>query len=392
MVVSVLAAAEPVFQVDVLGRDPVVGPILELSAERVTMKTAEGPVSLATEDVVEMSLAGARGKPERTPGVWVELVDGSRLVGTDYSVRSGRARVGMAGGGVVEISTRDVVTVRLQPPTETSREEWLGIMESDVDSDLLVVRRADALDYHRGTLRDVTDEVVEFDLGGDLLPVKRTKVEGLVYYHASGRELGEMVCRIADADGSRWAAGSLALEGGELRWTTPLGVDVARPLAEVTRIDFSQGKIVYLSDLEPESMVWTPYFGPARDLPALARLFAPREDRGLEPGPLRLDGRVYGKGLALHSRTRLVYRLPGRFRQFKATVGIDDRVRPRGNVRLVIHGDDRVLLETAVAGTDPPQSIELDLKDVRRLGILVDFGEDLDVADHLDLCEARVVK
>jgi hypothetical protein len=349
-------------------------------------------VSLATDDVVEMSLTGARGKPEGTPGVWVELVDGSKLVGTEYTVQSGRARVGTGAGKAMEVSTRNVATVRLQPPTEAGRAEWLRITESEVDRDLLVVRRDGALDYHRGTLRDVTDEVVQFDLGGDLLPVKRTKVEGLVYHHASERELGETVCRIAEADGSRWAARSLVLEGGNLRWTTPLGVDVTRPLAEVARIDFSQGKIVYLSDLEPELMVWTSYFGPARDLPALARFFAPREDRGLEPGPLRLDGRSFAKGLALHSRTRLVYRLPGRFRQFKATVGIDDRVRPRGNVRLVIHGDDRVLLETAVAGTDPPQSIELDLTDVRRLGILVDFGEDLDVADHLDLCEARVVK
>jgi hypothetical protein len=61
-------------------------------------------------------------------------------------------------------------------------------------------------------------------------------------------------------------------------------------------------------------------------------------------------------------------------------------------VLLVVRGDDRVLLETAVAGTDPPRAVDLDLAGVRRLAILVDFGGDLDVADHLDLCEARIVK
>jgi hypothetical protein len=67
-------------------------------------------------------------------------------------------------------------------------------------------------------------------------------------------------------------------------------------------------------------------------------------------------------------------------------------VRPNGNVRLVIQGDDRVLLETSVAGTEAARLVDLDLTGVRRLSILVDFGENLDVADHLDLAEARIVK
>jgi hypothetical protein len=197
---------------------------------------------------------------------------------------------------------------------------------------------------------------------------------------------------LIDADGSRWAVRSVRLEGEDFRWMTPLGLEVSRAAAEVVRIDFSQGKIVYLSDLEPESLVWTPYFGSGEEPPALARFFGPREDRGLDPGPLELDGRQYAKGLALHSRTSLVYRLPGRFRRFKATVGIDDRVRPQGNVRLVIRGDDRVLWEAALTGTGPAQPVDLDLRGVRRLGILVDYGDDLDVADHLNLCDARIVK
>jgi len=241
-------------------------------------------------------------------------------------------------------------------------------------------------------IRDVTDKIVQFDLDGELLPVKRAKVQGIIYYQSAGRILPEPVCRVTDADGSCWQARFIGLEGGNLHWTTPLGLEITRPLGEVLRIDFSQGKIIYLSDLEPESRVWTPYFGTASELPSLAEFFAPREDRGLDLGPLELDGKQYQKGLALHSRTSLAYRLPGQFRRFRATVGIDDRVRPRGHVRLVITGDDRVLLETRVAGTDPAQSIDLDIAGVRRLAILVDYGDDLDVADHLDLSDARIVK
>jgi hypothetical protein len=37
-------------------------------------------------------------------------------------------------------------------------------------------------------------------------------------------------------------------------------------------------------------------------------------------------------------------------------------------------------------------SLTLDLQGVKRLTVLVDFGEDLDVADHLNLCEAKLVE
>jgi len=391
LLIGVLGVAPPEFEVRVLGGDPRVGPITEWGADRMTVRTADGPVSLDTKEITDISRRGA-GPSDVPSNVWVELVDGSRLAGAEYTVREGRAAITRPSGEVTDVSARDVAAVRLQAPTEAMAAEWSRLVESEPDADLLVVSKGDSIDYHRGTLGDVSGQTVAFHLEGDVVSVKRSKVFGLVYYRSAGRRLPEVACWLTDADGSRWAACSVRLEGDEFRWTTPLGLEVARPAADVARIDFSPGKIVYLSDLEPESIVWTPYFGPARDLPAMARLFGPREDRGLDPGPLALDGKQYERGLALHSRTRLVYRLPGRFRRFKAVVGIDDRVRPQGNVRLLIRGDDRPLFDATVAGTDPPLSVDLDLSGVRRLAVLVDYGADLDVADHLDLCNARIVK
>ena len=392
VLISALTAAGPAVEIRTVGGEQVAGPVVELSAEQITLETADGPRSLDLETLMDLSPAKPPPGSDLRPGVWVELIDGSSLVGADYSVRDGRAGITLPGGEVLELPGRDVSTVRLQPQSDSLAAEWSRILESDVDTDLLVIRKADSIDYHRGTIREVTDTTVQFEFDGEILPVKRTKVHGLVYYRPSGRDLPEPLCRLTDAAGSQWVVRSIALAGESLRCTTLLGLEVTRPLAAVARVDFSQGKIVYLSDLKPESVEWTPFFGTGKDLPVLSEFFGPRTDRGLDPGPLELDGKQYRKGLALHSRTSLVYRLPGRFRRLKAIVGIDDRVRPRGNTRLVIRGDDRVLLETDVAGTDPPKPVDLDLAGVRRLTILVDFGDDLDVADHLDLCEARIVK
>ena len=98
------------------------------------------------------------------------------------------------------------------------------------------------------------------------------------------------------------------------------------------------------------------------------------------------------RGLALRSRTRLVFRLPGKFNRLRAVAGIDDADQEHGHVRLSIEGDGRVLFDGAIAGGQPPQELDIDLSGVKRLTILVDYGEQGDVGDFLDLCDARILK
>jgi hypothetical protein len=75
-----------------------------------------------------------------------------------------------------------------------------------------------------------------------------------------------------------------------------------------------------------------------------------------------------------------------------AIAGIDDNVRDGGHVELTITGDERVLLSRTVTGREASFPIDLDLQGVRRLKILVDFGKEMDIADHLNLCDARLTK
>jgi hypothetical protein len=96
--------------------------------------------------------------------------------------------------------------------------------------------------------------------------------------------------------------------------------------------------------------------------------------------------------MAIRSRTNLVYRVPRNFRRFEAQVGIDERLKEFGAVKLTILGDGKPLLETPIAGTDKLLNVSLDVSGVRRLAILVDFGEEGDRADWLVLGNARVTK
>jgi hypothetical protein len=398
LLLAAALAAAPQVEVQTLDGRTLVGSLAELDSQRLTLEAAEGRVTLATGELLLLAFKNPPASLDQAPGAWVELVDGSSLIGVEFAVEGETARVTLRdlpssghGNVPVEIPRASLATVRLQEQSEQVATEWSRILDMRHATDLLMIRTGEAIDYHKGVLRDVSPSTVQFELDGEVLPVKRSKVHGLVYYHPPTRPAAEPICQITDVGGSRWSVQTLQL-ADELTWTTPAGLKRTQPVSTVRQIDFSRGKVVFLSDLKPESVTFTPYFGTSKDLPLLETFFGLREDKNLQSGPLQLGSKQYRKGLALHSRTKVVYRLPGRFSRFLATVGIDDAVRPRGNVRLVIYGDDRVLLETTLSGADPAKPVELDLAGVRRITVLADFGAEMDVSDHLDLCEARILK
>ncbi len=369
------------------------GSIVELTAERIVLDAASGRQSFETGQLTGLTIDDPAASSAR-PKAWIALVDGSALLADEYTVHSGRATLALSGGGQsLDVATTEIADVRFPPQNETVAAEWARIARRAAYSDRLVVHKQAAIDDHQGILRDVTAAEVHFEVDGDVLPIKRARVSGLIYYHAARPKLPEALCHLSDVDGARWSVQAMRLRDGKLQWTTPTGLTVSRPVAQIKQIDFSaRGKIVYLSDLRPESVAWSPYFRPDNDLPILNEFYAPRQDRTLEMLPLTLGGKQYRKGMALHSRTEMTYRLPDHFRRFQAVVGIDDHLRPQGSIRLVIRGDQRVLWEATVTGADAPQPVDLDVGGVRRLSLLADFAGALGVGDHLLLCEAKVIK
>ncbi len=396
LLMAALTTGASPFQATALDGRTAAGQLVELSGEKAVLKTDDGPVTFALDSLATLSRGEGTTPAARKPALWVELVDGSGIAAVEYTVAGETAKVVLGGGDSLEVPTRDVAWVRLRPPTESVKQldqQWNGIVGTSADGDLLVVRKNDQLDYLAGVVGDVDPDVCNFQLDGDEIPVKRTKVEGFVYFHPAADDPNEPVGMIHTSDQSRLAVVDATLSEPEtIRATLAGGTLVSVPLEQVTRIDFTMGKIAYLSDLDPEAAQYVPFFGQKPPLSLLGDYYGYRRDTGFESAPLRLDGRQYAKGLALQSRTTIVYRLPGKFRLFRAVVGIDESVRATGNAVLRLSADGKTLWEGAVRGTDPASELELELDGARRLEIVVDFGDDQDVGDRVNLCDARVTK
>lgn len=390
-------------EVTQLGGAKAAGTLQELSADGVVVKTAQGDQRLELKNVLGIAFVGRTATPtaEGKSATVVELIDGSTFTTNSLVSAKGVARVTVSGAATAEIRTRTIRSLRFSP-TAALDQAWLEITAQKITGDTLIIRKpAKAensdqptwiLDRQEGVVQEITADVIQFEIDGDRIPVKREKLEGLLFFQPVARELADPIGRVIDVSGGRWSAKTLKLSGDQLELETTTGALLALPLDRIEKLDFSSGNTLFLSDLEPDSVEWTPFVESRTAAARLSRLYQPRRDQAFAGGKLLLAGQSYDKGLSIHSRTLLTYRVPKNFKRLLATVGIDDRVRETGHVQLVVTGDNRTLFDRPISGKDAPIELDLDLTAVRRLTVLVDYGEGLDIADHLNLANARITK
>ena len=381
--------AQPEVQVNTLDGRTVKGTLESMTGEGIVVKTADGPSTLKSGDLHSLSLSSAGEDSAKKPSAWVELVDGSRVPAAKFLVKDGKATISLLDGAELAVSVKQVRSVRYSKLDEPDAE----VAQVQAAGDLLGVRKRESVDFLEGVIGDITEEAVNFTIEGEPLGVNPSKVDSLIFaVRLAGEDGPAPFCVVEEASGALLQAKSIELKEGKVQLTLLVGGSISRPLDGVRRLDFSAGKLTYLSDLKPVSVQWTPFFDLGKQSPALAKFLGPRFDRGREDEVMRLDGKEYKKGISLTSRTEIVFKVPAQAKRFRALAGIDDGVANLGSVQLVITGDGRQLYSGKLTGKDPAAELDLDLSGVRRLAILVDFGDDLDVGDHLNLCEARIVK
>jgi hypothetical protein len=157
---------------------------------------------------------------------------------------------------------------------------------------------------------------------------------------------------------------------------------------DVVALQSLVGDFAYLSDFEPANY---------RHIPYLEIAWPYQRDRNLEGEPLRVGGKIYLKGLAMHSAARLTYRLDGTYRHFDADVALDDSAGNRGSVTFAVYllRDGKWLgafHSGGVRGGDQPQRMSIDLADAAAMTLTVDYADRGDELDHADWLDARLVK
>ena len=381
----------------------VAGVVVGWDGKRIEVQIGGETESLPTDALLDVAWVH---EPASPAGTTIELIDGSRLHVSDVTVAKRTATAKFAGArSPLRIPTEKIRRIEFlatSAPLETALSE-VESKQPAGDSLVIIKRDGEAMDYITGVVGDVTAEQADFKWDGEQVPVKRSKIAAIVFYHAQEAKLPETLCELTLTDGSRVASRRAALAGANVTALLSAGPSVTFPLAQVARIDFSSGKIAYLGDLKPTAVRWTPRVALPEGATTIAAYGLPRNNVSYtgsplslqwkdDPLPNRRDVRTYARGMAVRSRTDLSYLIPRGMTRFVATAGIDPASASQGHVVLTVRGDDRVLWEGPVDGRQPPVEIDVQLGAARRLQLVVDYGENLDYGDRLHLIEARFTK
>lgn len=388
VLVPALAADLPTAEVETLKSGRHSGPLAAISESSVRLSKGEAPVDVPLSDILEIRVSQIT-TPDPVVGPRVVLVDGTKLTCREFTIEKGQARLSETSQcGTVTLPVSLVAEVRFGLSTGKLDEAWAALQSRESKTDLLVIKKDEVLDHLGGVTGDVAAKI-RFILDGEEVPVSREKVYGILFRRKPPK-LPKVLCQVALTSGDVLQAGKIDFDGSQFRVRFAGNFSAQLAADSVSGIDFSAGKIRYLSQLEPREVLSVPFFDPIS-----YREY--RRDRSLDGTPLMLAGKSYSRGLAINSRTTLRYRIGGEFSRFQAVMGIDDAVGRQGNVTVVISGDGRQLFSGPVRGDgddDAPrtQLLDLDVSGVRDLEILVDFGDDNNTGDYLDLADARLVK
>ncbi|MFM2092160.1 MAG: hypothetical protein RLZZ127_2649 [Planctomycetota bacterium] len=166
-------------------------------------------------------------------------------------------------------------------------------------------------------------------------------------------------------------------------WRPAAALDGALPAGDGVPVRVEGPRRGYLSELTPALV---------EDRGAFGVVWPWQRDRDLDGGALRLGGRLFPRGIAVHSEARLQWPLKGQFARLRGALGIADLVAPEGDCIAVIAGDGRELLRHRARGGEPPLPLDIDLAGIQVLELRVEQGERHDIGDHLVIADGTLVR
>lgn len=383
------------------GQPVVFGELLELNSESVAWRGRDGKIELPRADIRRIVFPEAAGvRAVELPEAFARLTDGSIVPCEAVTMLDGQIDLVTVNDTSVRVQDATMRDIRWPSPGEAADTMWNEILAKSRADDLLVIRREKSLDYLPGLVVGISSTAVQFEFRGNQVNVPLSRVAGVVFARNVDESPPPPRVRLTTHDGGIWMLESVAAGADRLTFKAVSGIEGELPLSEIRELEYPRLDAVYLSDMQPEFFEFYPYWGSQPDLAnSLQLLYSPRNDVSFDDTPLRIHDatlpsgwRQFRRGLAVHSRTELGYRLAKNFRRFQTTIGFDPDAPDLGHVELTILADDEPRLVRQIAAGDDPLRVDMDVAGVNRLKLLVDFGEHMDIGDRIHFGEARLTK
>jgi hypothetical protein len=270
-----------------------------------------------------------------------------------------------------------------KPEVKTKYDQQLA--KPGEDDFALVLSKDGGLAEVSGRLQSVSDTSLKMVYEGQERSIKLERVQALVLAAHPATRVWKgpyQIFRLASGDmlSGTW----LALSEKTCQAKSAWGRDIEIPREAVVEVTGRNTKMVNVSELTPLSVEQVPYFD---------RVMAYVRDKSWNNRPLKIDGKTYNRGLAVHSRCVLTYDLGGEFTTFRSLLGFDEDVGERGRVLCRVSVDDKELfVKPDFRSSEKAVPVEVPVKGAKQLRLEVDFGEDEDVGDRVIWANARLYR
>ncbi len=397
LVMLLCASAGWCAELKTLKQEAITGDLVSISSKEIVLQTASGKVTTPVAQVLLLTLGQQPGAlPSNLPWVDVDLTDGTELHCAKFSVAKNQATATLLAGQTVTFPLSALSSMLADAHLEKNRKAWADVLDKTARTrDVLAKATPSGPNAIEGVIgaANSTGETIHLTLpSGAEGDVALSSVFGMAFSRKPDPDAPPVQCRLFDANYNVVVVSAAESTPTGFRVTTPAGARIDYTPALVVKMDYSHGKRDYLSDMNPVQ-------NPVERGVGLPEAFHYHVNENLRNHPLQINKQVYEKGLWLHAQTELEYDLNGQYREFRAVVGFDDELpgvdRPVV-VRIEADGQTlaEVVLQRGVKDRSGPEQIVKNVKDVKKLRIVVTHGpgEFLDLGLHVDLADACVSK
>jgi hypothetical protein len=369
---------------------PVDGPLLVLTKVqfgagwRISGTRDDGSaVTLSAEDLLAVRFS-AKPAPAQPRGMQILLPGGPRLAGRSITSDDDRLRLQTSIFGDVAVPMTAVAALMLDPDAAATQVDRVALTASTLarTADHVLLKNGDAV---VGSFIGIDKDALKLQRDGKSVSLAVADVFAVLFDPAlvERRRDREFYGLLQCADGSSLPITGLESVGKKLKVSTTFAASFVADPSDLVDVSFRNGRVIYVSDLEPTEVVLEPY---------LANRGAFHVDRNVLGGRLQLDGRVYAKGLGVRSFSRLTYDV-SECEQFEATVGLDDSAGPAASVRFRVELDRKPVFDSGeLLVESEPKRVQVSLRGGKRMSLVVEYARRGDVQDYANWCDARLIR
>jgi NPCBM/NEW2 domain len=368
------------------------GDLVKASEKEVVLSTSSGRVATPVSEILQIDFQREASLPAGAKYTDVELIDGSLLHCSRFVLKGKQAELKLAGADLpLTIPIGTISYVLNDAQEQATRQQWQEkFVGKKGNQDVLVVKREGVLNGVEGTLGDANDKgEITFEYGAGNSRRKRdvdpARVQGMIFVRALANPLPPVLCKVYDTGLNTLVAAKLERTPEGLSVTTVAGPAIRYPLPMVARLDYSNDKVVFLSDLKPAELI---------EKEKLRQLWRNnvRFDKNPENSLLQIKDKMYSKGLSIHASAEIVYALDGKYNKFEAVLGVDTSMeKANGHPVVKIEADGKELFSGTIT-KDDAVDLKCDVRGARQLRIVVSSRGLNDFGDQVDLANAKLSK